>query len=144
MARVLVLTGVPQKTPVMAWQEKDLRISEAAAKEKAGKWDCGIVWCCDAAMAAAQVTTEFVTVISAGETWHGNALEQAVQYLSSVQDTADAVLCEHVTRKTPAKDGASAGGKVVSLTKAKEILRLPGSLHGILFVPMRFVKSCRS
>ena len=107
--------------------------SEAAAKEKAGKWDCGIVWCCDAAMAAAQVTTEFVTVISAGETWHGNALEQAVQYLSSVQDTADAVLCEHVTRKTPAKDGASAGGKVVSLTKAKEILRLPGSLHGILF-----------
>ena len=107
--------------------------SEAAAKEKAGKWDCGIVWCCDAAMAAAQVTTEFVTVISAGETWHGNALEQAVQYLSSVQDAADAVLCEHVTRKTPAKDGASAGGKVVSLTKAKEILRLPGSLHGILF-----------
>lgn len=56
-----------------------------------------------------------------------------MQYLSSVQDTADAVLCEHVTRKTPAKDGASAGGKVVSLTKAKEILRLPGSLHGILF-----------
>lgn len=107
--------------------------SEAAAKEKAGKWDSGIVWCCDAAMAAAQVTTEFVTVISAGETWHGNALEQAVQYLSSVQDAADAVLCEHVTRKTPAKDGASAGGKVVSLTKAKEILRLPGSLHGILF-----------
>ena len=107
--------------------------SEAETKEKAGKWDGGIVWCCDAAMAAAQVTTEFVTVISAGETWHGNALEQAVQYLSSVQDAADAVLCEHVTRKTPAKDGASAGGKVVSLTKAKEILRLPGSLHGILF-----------
>lgn len=77
--------------------------SEAAAKEKAGKWDCGIVWCCDAAMAAAQVTTEFVTVISAGETWHGNALEQAVQYLSSVQDAADAVLCEHVTRKNAGK-----------------------------------------
>ena len=108
-------------------------VSEAAAKENAGKWDGGIVWCCDAAKAAAQVTTEFITVISAGETWHGNALEQAVQYLSSVQDAADAVLCEHVTRKTPAKDGASAGGTVVSLTKAKEILRLPGSLRGILF-----------
>ena len=87
----------------------------------------------DAAMAAAQVTTEYVTVISAGEAWHGTALEQAVKYLSSAGDAADAVLCEHVTRKTPEKGGTPAGGKVVSLSKAKEILRLPGSLRGIIF-----------
>lgn len=106
---------------------------EAALRENVGKGDGDIVWCRDAAMAAAQVTTEFVTVISAGEAWHKAALEQALQYLASVQDAADAVLCEHVTRKTPAKDSTSADGKVVSLTKAKEILRLPGSLRGIIF-----------
>lgn len=107
--------------------------SEAAIKEKVEKGDGSIVWCCDATMAAAQAATEFVTVISAGETWHGTALEQAVQYLLTAGDEADAVLCEHVTRKTPAKDGTSAGGKIVSLESAKEILRLPGSLRGIIF-----------
>ena len=95
--------------------------------------DIDLLWCVTKEQAAAQTTTDFVTVISAGETWHGTALEQEVQYLSSVGDAADAVLCEHVTRKTPAKDSASAGGKVVSLAKAKEILRLPGSLRGIIF-----------
>lgn len=131
--KTVVLERREQEESCGAGVGADRGAAENSGYDMAGKGDGGIVWCCDAAMAAAQVTTEFVTVISAGETWHGSALEQAVQYLSSVGDAADAVLCEHVTRKTPAKDSASAGGKVVSLAKAKEILRLPGSLRGIIF-----------
>ena len=48
VARVLVLTGVPQKTPVMAWQEKDRRIHPKLRRRR--KRENGIAASCGAAM----------------------------------------------------------------------------------------------
>ena len=48
VARVLVLTGVPQKTPVMAWQEKDRRIHPKLRRRR--KRENGMAASCGAAM----------------------------------------------------------------------------------------------
>lgn len=112
-----------------------LGCGEQKQRDKTGndKIDAAIVWCTDANQVAAQITTDFVTVISAGEAWHGKALEQAVQYLASVSDVTDAVLTEHVTRRTPAKNCSDAGGRVVALDDAAGILSLPACLRGMIF-----------
>ncbi len=80
--------------------------------------------------------TELVTAVEAGETWQGQSLAMGSRMLMET-DGADGLLLQHFggrktagrVKKKAGRDGVSQG-KLYSLERAEDILKLPACLHG--------------
>ncbi len=77
---------------------------------------------------------EFVTVIRAGEYYHGDALRRVCACLKKYEGQADVVLLPNVTSRTKIKEtaAADAGEALVSVESASQVQKLPACMRGML------------